>query len=160
MGDRGKKSQRVKHSESLKTLATTMDMSAERRSGEPSQSKELMVPRHCTLDGFAEEALANDGVDVAELDSLTLLQVQTQNTLYQVTLLDPLTSQVLIRGGSFFVVPTIATLSGSSFGGSFLKSRWVGIGMRMEICGDGRNIVTSPVCSVRIEGDSALPGPF
>ena len=164
MSDRDKKYQRLTDSESLQALATTTEIEARRRSDETSpggaESNEHLVPRHCTLDGFAEVALANEGLDVAGLDPLTPLYVQTQNTLYQLTLLDPLASEVLIQGGSFFTLPTKATFCGSSFGGSFLKSRWVGVGMRMEICGEGRNIVTSPVCSIRIENDSALPGPF
>ena len=160
MSDRDKKTQREKLAESLQTLSVTSEIATQRKSEETASGKEVMVPRHCTLDGFAEVALANEGLDVAGLDPLTPLHVQTQNTLYQLTLLDPLTAEVLVQGGSFFVMPTKATLCGSSFGGSFLKSRWVGVGMRMEICGEGRNIVTSPVHSIRIENDSVLPGPF
>lgn len=160
MSERDKKKHRDKLSESLQTLATTTEFEPQRKSEETSSGKEVLVPRHCTLDGFADVALANEGLDVAGLDPLTPLHVQTQNTLYQLTLLDPVTAEVLVQGGSFFILPTKATLCGSSFGGSFLKSRWVGVGMRMEICGEGRNIVTSPVSSIRIENDSVLAGPF
>ncbi len=164
MNERDKKAHQVKHSESPQTLTATTEIDAQHRNDKPAtgaaESKEVLVPHHCTLDGFAEVALANEGLDVAGLEPLTPLHVQTENTLYQLTLLDPLASEVLVQGGSFFVMPTKATLCGSSFGGSFLKSRWAGAGMRMEICGEGRNIVPSPVRSIRIENDESLPGPF
>lgn len=164
MSEQDKKADRLQPSESLQALTATTEIEARHRKGElpdgAADNKEVLVPRHCTLDGFAEVALANDGLDVAGLEPLTPLHVQTENTHYQLTLLDPLASEVLVQGGSFFVMPTKATLCGSSFGGSFLKSRWVGVGMRMEIFGEGRNIVTSPVRSIRVETDEALPGPF
>lgn len=164
MNERDKKAHRLQPSESLPALTATTEIAARHRKGEPpvgaDDNKEVLVPRHCTLDGFAEVAVANDGLDVSELEPLTPLHVQTENTLYQLMLLDPVASEVLVQGGAFFVMPTKATLCGSSFGGSFLKSRWVGVGMRMEICGEGRNIVTSPVRSITVENDADLPGPF
>ena len=55
-------------------------------------------------------------------------------------------------------MPVEAELAGSSFGGHFLKVKWIGVNMRMELQIEGQFIVTSPVRSVEI--DSSLPGPF
>lgn len=161
MSDRDKRRALLKAPESPADPATTTELSTERRSLTHSgRGQDVVVPRHCTLDGFAEESTRNDGVDVSRLEPLTVLQVQTQNTLYRITLLDPFSSEVLVHGGPFFTDPTRATLCGSSFGGSFLKSRWIGVGMRLEVSKEGRNIVTSPIRFFEIEEDSALPGPF
>lgn len=123
-------------------------------------SDELFVPRRCTLDGFAEEATRQGGVDLAELPTLTRLHVRTQNTVYQVVLLSPGESKVLIQGGRFFSEPTESYLCGSSYGGNLLKVSWVGLGMRIEVMREGRRIVTSTVESVDVVDDSDLPGPF
>jgi hypothetical protein len=124
------------------------------------ESEELLVPRRCTLDGFAEEATRQGGLDLAELPALTRLHVRTQNTVYQVILLSPGESRVLIQGGRFFAEPTESYLCGSSYGGNLLKVAWVGLGMRVEVMRDGRRIVTSTVQSVQVVDDSDLPGPF
>ena len=99
-------------------------------------------------------------MDVSELEPLTRLKVRTHNTLYQLIVLSPWESRVLIQGGRFFAEPVEASFGGSSFGGSMLKTRWIGLGMRMEIYGEDSHIVTSPVRSVQAEDDSSLPGPF
>lgn len=124
------------------------------------ESNEGWVPRVCTLEGFREDTHSRSGVDVRELLPLTRLRVRTHNSLYELTVLSPGESTVLIQGGQFFGQPVEASLGGSSFGGSMLKTRWIGIGMRMEIFGEDSHIVTSPVRSVQAEDDSSLPGPF
>ena len=125
-----------------------------------SESKERWVPRVCTLEGFGEDTQSGSGIDVRGLEPLTRLRVRTHNSLYQLTVLSPGESTVLIQGGQFFTEPVEASLGGSSYGGCMLKTRWIGLGMRMEIYGDAGHIVTSPVRSVHAEDDSSLPGPF
>ena len=126
----------------------------------PSETKERWVPRLCTLEGFGEDTNDRSGIDVRWLEPLTRLRVRTHNSLYQLTVLSPGESTVLIQGGRFFTEPVQASLGGSSFGGCMLKTRWIGLGMRMEIYGEEGHIVTSPVRSVQAEDDSSLPGPF
>ena len=121
---------------------------------------QFAVPRHCTLDGFAHETSLRGGVEIASLRPLTKLAVQTHNTAYQVTLLDPDESTVLVQGGRFFTEPSEVYLCGSSYGGTLLKMAWIGFGMRMELLSGGRRIVTSPVVAVETVDDAALPGPF
>ncbi len=126
----------------------------------PTESDERWLPRRCTLDGFRQEADESDGMDLSQLEPLTRLKVQTCNTLYRLTILSPWEAKVIVQGGQFFAEPAEANLCGSSYGGCMLKTRWIGLGMRMEIYGKQGPIVTSPVRSVHTEGDSSLPGPF
>jgi len=138
---------------------TTLETTRSKQTTAP-ETDDLLVPRRCTLDGFAEEACRGGGVDLAELPALTRLDVRTQNTTYEVILLNPLESKVLIRGGRFFTTPTESYLCGSSYGGNLLKMSWVGVGMRLEVMREGRRIVTSTVESVNFLDDTSLTGPF
>jgi len=138
------------------TTITTVEMARE----QSIEADEVLVPRRCTLDGFAEEACLRGGVDLAELPPLTRLDVKTQNSVYEVTLVNPLESKVLIRGGRFFTELAESYLCGSSYGGNLLKVSWVGVGMRLEVMREGRRIVTSTVQSVDLVEDENLPGPF
>ena len=118
------------------------------------------VPRLCTLDGFTEALARRGGLDPSLLDPLSQISVTTEQTTYRILLIDPATSRVLVQDAKFFPLPVDAVLCGSSFGGSFLKQQWIGIGMRMELnCGRG-NIVTAPVVSVEVEEEGNLAGPF
>ena len=45
----------------------------------------VVVPRRCTLDGFAEEVSQTSGVDLTTLDPITTLLVRTANSLYRIT---------------------------------------------------------------------------
>lgn len=127
---------------------------------EPTTRGDMVVPRRCTLDGFAEEVSRADGIGFAELDPITTLLVRTENSLYQITILQPPQTKVLVQGGQFFPQITQARLSGCSFGGSCLKMAWVGVGLRMEFHYDGGWIITSRVRSIAIRKDAPLPGPF
>lgn len=109
--------------------------------------EEAIVPRACTLDGFAEEASSSQGVSLSDLDPITMLAVRTMNSLYRLFVLQPPT-RVLLQGGEFFPDPTEVSLCGSSLGGSCLKMAWIGPGFRMEIYGPAGCIVTSPVRAI------------
>ena len=122
--------------------------------------EDRLVPQRSTLSGFAKEVLDKPGVALTRLEPWSRLVVQTHNTAYHLTILEPSESRVLVQGGHYFTEPTEAVLFGSSFGGSLLKVRWIGCGMRMEISADDRKIVTSPVRSVEVLETSDLPGPF
>jgi len=75
----------------------------------------------------------NDGVQIDQIEELTTLAVQTSNTLYEITVLNGHTGEVLVRGGGFFPVRTPVRLEGSTCGGSILKKRGIYVGLRMEI---------------------------
>jgi hypothetical protein len=119
----------------------------------------VAVPRLCTLSGFTEAMADRKGLNVARLEPLTRLELRTRNSLYEVTVIEPHHWRVLIRGGRFFPVETVAYLCGSGYGGTLLKVAFIGIGLCCELSTGGLRIVTSPVADFRIV-DSTLPGPF
>ncbi len=112
-----------------------------------------MAPAHvrCTLDGFAREVAATEGMNIREVEPLTTLLVQTMNSLYRIIPLEAGRSRIMVQGGQFFPDLVEAHLAGSTFGGSFLKMHWIGGGLHMVITSGGERIVTSPVRSFRIE---------
>ena len=110
-----------------------------------------VVPRQRTLDGFVEAVSRDDGLGLTDVDALTTLVVQTENSVYRITVLQPYRREVLVQGGVFFVVRTRACLNGSSFGGSCLKLGWVGVGLRMELHAEDQWIITSHVRSITVE---------
>jgi hypothetical protein len=125
-----------------------------------SRGSDVLVPRRCTLDGFATEVTQTEGIAIAELDPISTLHVRTENTLYEVTVPRPPLARVLVRGGRFFPDLTEATFGGSSFGGSCLKLAWFGVGLHLEFHYAGGWIVTSRVRSIAVLDATALPGPF
>ena len=116
-----------------------------------------VVPRHRTLDGFVEAASQADGVGLTDVDTFTTLVVQTDNSVYQITILQPHTREVFVQGGAFFPERTRACLCGSSFGGSCLKLGWVGIGLHMEFLAKDRDqwVLTSHVRSIMVAPSTA-----
>ena len=125
----------------------------------PGDSR-VLVPGRCTLDGFTDEVARIEGVGLCDLDPITTLRVQTQNTLYEITVPRPPRSVVFVRGGRFFPETTEATFGGSSFGGSCLQLAWFGVGLHLEFHYAGGWIITSRVRSIEVLDTSALPGPF
>ena len=112
-----------------------------------------MVPRVAVLDGFVDAASACQGISVLDLEPLTVLRVDTRNSVYRIVISQR--TAVFVQGGQFFPEPSAAHLAGATFGGSLLKIGWIGVGMRMEICGDDGPIVTSPVRRITVEGMQA-----
>jgi hypothetical protein len=108
-----------------------------------------LVPRAATLDGFVDDLAAGQGVNLRDLDPLTTLIVATCNSRYRIIVSRD--TSVIVQGGQFFPDATAARIDGATFGGSFLKMGWIGIGLRMEIFADGQRIVTSPVRDISIE---------
>ena len=110
-----------------------------------------LAPRHGTLDGFVEAVSRADGIGLADVDAFTTLVVQTDNSVYQITILQPYRREVVVQGGAFFPERTRACLSGSSFGGSCLKLGWVGVGLHLEFHAEDQWIITSHVRSIGVE---------
>ena len=142
------------------TLETILETAEESRPRDDQHSPVTELPSACTLSGFTAQSLGQEGVDVQSLDPLTRLRVRTQNSTYEVWVVDPQQWSVFIRGGSFFPTPTPATLCGSGYGGSLLKVAWVGVGMSCELTHSEGRIVTSPIRDVEVLDDAGIPGPF
>ena len=109
------------------------------------------IPRHCSLDGFAQISGSLDGVSLRALRPQDTIHASTRNSEYRIVLVDPEQGRVTVQGGRFFAEPVSAVISGSTLGGCMLKLGWLGLGLRIEICAHGQRIVTSPVQSFFIE---------
>lgn len=107
-------------------------------------------PRSCTADGFALEASRAAGIDLSALDPITVLVVQTDNSVYRIAVSNPAEGDVFVQGGPVFPEVTSASLSGASLGGSWLKPGRVVVGLHMEFHWQGKRVVTSRVRSIAI----------
>jgi hypothetical protein len=107
------------------------------------------VPRVATLDGFVDAASDCRGISVLDLEPLTVVHVETRNSVYEIVISRQ--TAVFVQGGQFFPERSAAHLAGATFGGSLLRIGWIGVGMRMEICGDDGPILTSPVRRITVE---------
>jgi hypothetical protein len=102
------------------------------------------VPATAVLDNWAN-AEWTDGCQVDATPIFQALTVVTQNSLYELIVLEPTRGLVRLRGGHFFPDWCEAQLAGCSLGGSFLKMRGIYAGFCMEFHVDGETVITSPV---------------
>ena len=91
----------------------------------------------------------SQAVHLSSLEAFQQLQVCTQNTLYELVVINQ-TGDVQVRGGKYFPDWTPARLAGCTAGGSFLKRLAINLGLQMEFEFDRRRIVTSPVRTIAL----------
>ena len=108
-----------------------------------------LLPAACDLDTWSASPWS-DGVQLASLHPLETLEVQTKNTVYEITIMDPTCGEVLVRGGKFFPVYTRVRLAGASLAGSFLKLLGIYVGFSMEIHTDEGAIITTRVREIAV----------
>ena len=101
-------------------------------------------PKGAILDTWSSHEWT-DGIQIETLRDLDELVVQTENSIYEITVISPHSGEILVRGGQFFPDFAPARLAGASLGGSFLKMRGIYVGFKMEIHADLRVIITSYV---------------
>ena len=89
------------------------------------------VPATAVLENWAT-AEWTDGCQVDSAPIFQALTVVTQNSLYELVVLDPARGLVRLRGGQFFPEWREVQLAGCSLGGSFLKMRGIYAGFCME----------------------------
>lgn len=109
------------------------------------------VPTCDLLDNLIKISPSLAGVALDALAPFDTIWVRTLNSDYRLFLLDPKTGRALVEGGRHFVEPVEALVNGSTFGGSTLKTGWIGVGMRIEMWVNGKLVSTSPVWSVCVE---------
>jgi hypothetical protein len=114
-----------------------------------SEEANAPIPAPATLSTWSAEKWQN-GIQVNELNELDTLSVETMNHTYEVTVINPPTAEVLIRGGEFFPHRRLAHISGASLGGSFLKVHGIYVGFKLELIVAGRRIITSPVRAISV----------
>jgi hypothetical protein len=90
------------------------------------------------------------GVFLKDLPPETVLQIQTEHHLYTAVLVDD--DSALISGHpEYCPQPVLVAIAGSTWGGSMLKRRFVGRGMRLEFSHPEYKtpIVTSSIQEIR-----------
>jgi hypothetical protein len=96
---------------------------------------------------------ATDGVQVNELAQDDMLSITTANNTYQVTVIDPETAQVKVRGGEYFRNDTLAQVAGCSLKSS-IKPYGIYVGYAIEFFVNARRVKTSPVRIIRVLAES------
>jgi len=94
-----------------------------------------LFPPHANLSAGVNSNIVQSeiegGVHLTDLSPGTVLEVRTQNRAY--TILYQGWDQALISGHPVFCPqPVPVTIHGSTWGGSMLKARFIGRGMRLE----------------------------
>ena len=93
------------------------------------------------------------GVQLAALPPATVLQIQTQNHRYTAVMLGG--SEALISGHpEYCPEPVQVAISGSTWGGSMLKLRFIGRGMHLEFCHPSYR---TPIITSRIQDIQECP---
>ena len=91
-----------------------------------------------------------NGIQIDHVNDLETVVVETQNSTYEITIIDGIEGEVMVRGGQFFPQLTPAHLSGASMRGSFLKLRGIYLGFCMEFLHEGKRIITSSVRRIAV----------
>jgi hypothetical protein len=97
---------------------------------------------------------ATDGIQVNELAQDDVLSITTRNNTYYVTVIDPETAQVRVRGGNCFPTDTLAQITGSSLNSS-IKPFGIYVGYSLEFFVHAMRVRTSPVRVIRVLAESA-----
>src|SRR5207247_10619702 len=92
----------------------------------------------------------HERLQIEFMQDLECLAVQTENSVYEITVVSGRTGEILVRGGRFFPEFTPARLAGSSLGGSFLKLRGIYVDFSLEIHFEQRLIITSRVRKIAV----------
>ena len=112
-----------------------LTLGAERATMNTTCDHPRFFPPHANLSDAVNSNIVQSeiegGVHLQDLPPGTVLEVQTQNRSY--TILYKGWDQALISGHPVFCPqPVPVTIHGSSWGGSMLKTRFIGRGMRLE----------------------------
>jgi hypothetical protein len=99
------------------------------------------------------KSAATDGIQVNQLAKDDELSITTANNVYHVTVIDPQTGHVRVRGGEVFRSETIAQIAGSSLNSS-VKPFGIYIGYSIEFFVHARRVRTSPVRVIRVLAES------
>ncbi|MHA2043198.1 MAG: hypothetical protein ACW99G_00305 [Candidatus Thorarchaeota archaeon] len=90
---------------------------------------EKVIPQYDAMINLQEE---NGGIQLEEQEVGTRIIVETKNSTYNLTIVDPKEKKIKVQGGKFWEEPATVYFCGSTWGGSMLKMGWIGFGMHME----------------------------
>lgn len=92
-----------------------------------------------------------EGIEIEKISEGQAVVVETKNSTYTFTKTEG-DRRVQVQGGKYFSDPTDAVLIGSTFGGSLIKTGWIGYSMHLEIAYGDTIIRTSPVKKATVKG--------
>jgi hypothetical protein len=107
------------------------------------------IPAGAILDTWSQDPWAN-GLQIDDREDMETLAVRTGNSVYEITIIEGQTGEILVRGGKLFPELTPARLTGATLGGSFCKMRGIYVGFRMELIAYGQRFLTTPVESIGV----------
>jgi len=107
------------------------------------------IPAGANLDTWSNDPWTN-GVQIDRREDMEKLAIRTWNSVYEITIIEGRSGEILLRGGQFFPELTPARLTGATLGGSFCKMRGIYVGFRMELSVNGQRIITTPVESIGV----------
>jgi len=107
----------------------------------------VIAPQTSSLEAWAAKPWT-DGVQISELEKGDVLTIETKHHRYEMKVINPAMSLVLLSGGDLFPEPRVAYVSGASMRSSLLKMGGIYPGFCIELVVDDKRITTSRVQSV------------
>ena len=80
-----------------------------------------------------------------------LVRVWTWNSVYDIEVTEPAVRRALVRGGSHFDRPRLATVVGARRSPSEFCGGNIAVGARLELHLDGQAILTSPIWCIELQ---------
>jgi hypothetical protein len=115
----------------------------------PRKGQATCVKRGAVLDVWSRNPWGN-GTQIDELEEMQRIHVRTVHSLYEITVIDGHSGEILVKGGECIPDLTEGRLTGATLGGSFCKMRGIYPGFKMEFVANGQRLVTSTVQTVSV----------
>lgn len=100
-----------------------------------------------------EESEKDGGIFLDTLDPGTHVIAVTRNSTYDIEILEE--GKFKVQGGKYFPEPMETCFNGSTWGGSMLKIKWIGLGMHMEFMHptkQSKTVTTTKVKEAKVIG--------
>jgi hypothetical protein len=119
-----------------------------------TEARTSSIPAGAILDTWSNDPWTN-GVQIEQMEDMQKLLVRTKNSLYEITVIERWSSEILVRGGKLFPELTPAQLAGATLWGSFLKLRGIYVGFGMEINAGDQLFLSTRVREIVVENPDA-----
>src|SRR5260370_33247821 len=119
---------------------------------EQSPERIITVETLCSaalLDVWSQNPWRN-GTQIDELEQMQRIEIRTVKSLYEITVIDGLNGEILVKGGEPIPDLTDGWLTGATLGGNVCKLRGIYPGFKMEFVANGQRLVTSTVQTVSV----------
>ena len=124
-----------------------MDENAYRNENGERDESPVPAGAHCNA---GSKDFGDNGVQIDRMRDMQQIQIRTRNSLYEITVIDGRSGEILVRGGLFFPELTPAHLAGATLGDSVCKLRGIYVGLGIELGVNDRRILTTPVQTITV----------